>query len=516
MPEAVKKEYAELRKEARELATLKPHPENPRKHPAPGSKEWKTLAASLAHDYFDPIVLNERNGLLVSGHLRTKVLLHLGYKTADVVLVDYDDDTHRARLVAANAQAGKDDRDKLDALFSSLRSASVDPVLAMLNALPAAPPVTVEEQEMTEENAAEVFRAKWQTAVGQVWQMGPHRLAVGECRDPHLLARLMSDERAVLIHADPPYGMGKEGDGVVNDNLYREKLDAFQMEWWRACLPFFAENGSAYIWGNAPDLWRLWYRGGLEPAASATGPDVLELRNEIVWDKGDTPGMSSDLMTQFPVATERALFLQRGPQFIGNVNSDQYYEGWDEIRLPLQDMAVAAGLTPSRCREITGVGMFAHWFSKSQWQFIGEAYYEKLAAAFPLAFTVPHAVLRDKYEAIKGGYSLHISGILGGMRSYFDNAHAIMRDVWRFPRVTGEERFGHATPKPVDMMKRVLLSSSPEGGVVLVPFGGTGPELVAAEQTGRKYRGVEIEPGYCAIILERWNRLTGKTPELVT
>ena len=57
--------------------------------------------------------------------------------------------------------------------------------------------------------------------------------------------------------------MGKEKDGVENDNLYADKLDAFQMDWWAGFRPFIENNGSVYIWGNAPDLWRLWYKGGL-------------------------------------------------------------------------------------------------------------------------------------------------------------------------------------------------------------------------------------------------------------
>ena len=70
------------------LAEIKPHPRNPRRHPDPGSRQWEILSASLGHDYFDPLVLNERNGMLVSGHFRCKVLAHLGFTHADVSVVD--------------------------------------------------------------------------------------------------------------------------------------------------------------------------------------------------------------------------------------------------------------------------------------------------------------------------------------------------------------------------------------------------------------------------------------------
>jgi hypothetical protein len=69
--------------------------------------------------------------------------------------------------------------------------------------------------------------------------------------------------------------MGKENDGVQNDNLYAEKLDAFQMEWWKAVRPHVEDNGSAYIWGNAPDLWRLWYVGGLNDSERLDDARIL-------------------------------------------------------------------------------------------------------------------------------------------------------------------------------------------------------------------------------------------------
>lgn len=100
--------HAKLKIKTLTLAKLKPHPQNPRHHPEPGSPEWDTLKKSLEHDYFDPLVWNQRNGCLVSGHLRTKVMEELGVKKADVVVVDYDEPTHVARMIAANRQVGID------------------------------------------------------------------------------------------------------------------------------------------------------------------------------------------------------------------------------------------------------------------------------------------------------------------------------------------------------------------------------------------------------------------------
>lgn len=103
------------------LADLQEHPRNAeiRKHPAPGTAKWETLKKSLKHDYFDPIVLNLRNGQLVSGHLRRRVMMEDDmYTHASVVCVDYDEPTHMARMLAANKSVGDNDLEGLKQWFS--------------------------------------------------------------------------------------------------------------------------------------------------------------------------------------------------------------------------------------------------------------------------------------------------------------------------------------------------------------------------------------------------------------
>jgi DNA modification methylase len=102
-----------------------------------------------------------------------------------------------------------------------------------------------------------------------------------------------------------------------------------------------------------------------------------------------------------------------------------------------------------------------------------------------------------------------INGKLQGMRSYFDNAHDIMRDVWEFPRVTGEERHGHATPKPVALTERAIRSSCPVGGIVLEPFIGSGSTIMAAQVSGRTCYGMELTPAYVDVAVKRWEAFTG-------
>ena len=338
------------------------------------------------------------------------------------------------------------------------------------------------------------------TKTGDIWILGNHRVMCGDSTVITDVERLMAGQKAALMHADPPYGMGKASDGVANDNLYNEDLDSFQMEWWATFRPFLLDNASSYIWGNAPELWRLWYKAGLGSS------EKLELRNQIVWDKKAIPGMASPDLTQYPVASEHCLFFQIGNQFRGNVNADDFPETWESLRSYLADEAKAAGVGSSEIKSLCGVQMYGHWFTRSQFTLIPEKHYATLRATYAGRFIRPWRQLKAEWDKVKGGPTSEIQGA----RSYFDNAHDVMRDVWEFSRVSGEERHGHATPKPVAMMERVMLSSLPKGGLCVEPFGGSGSTLMGAEKTGRACYSMELNPVYCDVIVKRWENFTGK------
>jgi DNA modification methylase len=355
------------------------------------------------------------------------------------------------------------------------------------------------------DRAAELLE-KWGVSRGQLWGIGGHRLLCGDSTDADDVGRLMGGEKATLVHADPPYGMGKERDGVANDNLYRDKLDAFQMAWWDTWRPFVDDNGSAYIWGNAEDLWRLWF-GGLRDS------ERLTFRNEIVWSKGDAGagGVShqgAEGFRMYPNSTERCLFFMVGEQGF-NTNAGNYWEGWEPIRSHLASEVKKTGWGPKEIQGITGVGMYSHWFSKSQWAMIAREHYLKLQAA---AVDNTAAFKRD-YDDLKRDYD-DLKREFYATRAYFDNAHDNMTDAWQFQRVTGDERHDHPTPKPVEMVERIIKSSAPSGAVVAIPFCGSGTAIVAAERTGRVARACEIEPRWAAVILERLS-VIGRVPEIL-
>jgi DNA modification methylase len=86
-------------------------------------------------------------------------------------------------------------------------------------------------------------------------------------------------------------------------------------------------------------------------------------------------------------------------------------------------------------------------------------------------------------------------------------------DVWEIDRPTKSPE--HPTMKPVELVERAILNSSVKGDVVLDLFGGGGSTLIACEKTGRRCRMVELEPGYCQVIIDRWESVTGKKSQRI-
>jgi DNA modification methylase len=471
-----------------------------------------TAKSIQEYGWRQPIVVDE-HGIIICGHTRLKAAEWLGLDTAPVHVAEgLTDDQVRGYRIMDNRSgelATWDDdllMQEIEGLSNSgfdleLTGFSMDDLGMTVEEIPGG---NTDPDEIPEEPADPVTRP------GDMWSLGVHRILCGDSTKAEDVERVMGGEKAVLLHADPPYGMGKEKDGVQNDNLYRDKLDAFQMQWWRAFRPYLTDNASVYIWGNAEDLWRLWYVGGLKDS------ERLTFRNEITWDKReDNPTM---FVSGVPLEsrrmyhpTERCLFFMLGEQGF-NTNAVNYWDGWEPIRAYLEQEMKRVGWTVKDMNRITGTQMGGHWVTKSQWALITEEHYKKIQdAAKHDAFKREHDAFKREHDALKREHDA-LKRDFYTTRAYFDNTHDNMTDVWEYPRVTGEDRHGHATPKPVDMICRALKSSAPDGGVVAEPFLGSGSTLIAAEKTGRKCRAIEISPAYVDVSVQRWADFTGQDP----
>ncbi|MBF6605928.1 MAG: DNA modification methylase [Chloroflexi bacterium] len=93
--------------------------------------------------------------------------------------------------------------------------------------------------------------------------------------------------------------------------------------------------------------------------------------------------------------------------------------------------------------------------------------------------------------------------------------------IWRAPSPkrlgsgSTEEKQDHPAQKPVVLSETPIRNHLAPGGLVYDPFLGSGTTLIAAERLGRRCYGLEVEPRYCQVIIERWQNFTGRPAEKI-
>ena len=121
--------------------------------------------------------------------------------------------------------------------------------------------------------------------LGTIWQLGEHRLAFGDCRDPELLKRLFGKEKVNLLCCDIPYGIAaveskrefsklSKDKVIANDELQSdEQYRAFNRAWLKAVKPHLAKKNSAYVF-NADRMVMDYVLRCYIPAAGGTSCDI--------------------------------------------------------------------------------------------------------------------------------------------------------------------------------------------------------------------------------------------------
>jgi len=388
--------------------SLLAHPGNFRRHPA---AQREALRGSLNElDIIAPCLVNKVTGHLLDGHARVEEYLSAGVEGVPVAYVEIPEDKEALALLSLDpiAALAEADTEALDALLREVVTNDAG-LQAMLEDLAKKAGLYLEPKPLIEDPGAEMDRAdqlqeKWGCKPGQVWTLGPHRIACGDCQEPRLVELLLAGERCRVCWTDPPYNValgdsrpqGKKSRAIVNDNLGDEFPD-FAAKFCRviadACLP-----GALIYMAMSAQEWPT-----IHTALTDAG---FHWSSSIIWAKDSLVLTRKDYHTQY----------------------EAIWYGWKK-----------------------GAGRL-----------------------------VP---LRDRTQS----------------------------DLWRIDRPKRSDE--HPTMKPVELVARSLTNSSRPGDLVFEPFSGSGSTMVAAEQTGRVCRAIELEPKYVAVALERLS-LMGLEPAL--
>jgi DNA modification methylase len=395
------------------ISDLRPAPYNPRRiDPAAMTALEKSLQR---FGYVEPIVWNRRSGYVVGGHQRLKVLRRQKVPNVHVVVVDLDDEHERQLNVTLNNPAvmGTFVPEKLLEMLAGLRAADGQAFRDL-------------RMDALEQNAslARAFRdpddapprtAETTTKVGDVYELGRHRLVCGDATDQVAVTRLLAGDRVDQLLTDPPYGvdLGEKTASIARRQGRRAKHEPITNDvgleyrsWfasWLKLIPW-SDPATLYVFMSSMESHNL--RLALADVGYAWGEWLLWLKNRPVLARKD-------------YNSRYELIAFGGPQ-------------------PAPD-----------CEDFVG-------------------------------FAWPR-----RHRFYGGSKRTNVLEYDSPARS----------DL-------------HPTMKPVALLEQLLRDGSTGGGVVLDLFGGSGSTLIAAEIVGRRGRVLELDPGYCDVIVRRWEEFT--------
>ena len=203
-----------------------------------------------------PIVVNRlQQGKIEAGNGTYRAAKQLGWSLVAVVFVD-DDPATAAGYGIADNRVGELSRWDTDVLreiaqttgdfFTGFEPAELDDLVGVSTAT-AAPVATVTDPG-GDPDRAEELQAKWQVQVGQVYQLGKHRIMCGDCTQSGDVDQLMAGELARMVWTDPPWNIDYGGSDhptfkkrtINNDNLGEQFvifLKLFITQLWRFTVP---------------------------------------------------------------------------------------------------------------------------------------------------------------------------------------------------------------------------------------------------------------------------------------
>jgi ParB-like chromosome segregation protein Spo0J len=312
----------------RPIAELKPEPKNPRTH---SRKQVEQIAKSISAFGFNVPVLVDARLNVVAGHGRVLACRKLGWHEVPTIALDHLTPAQaKAFLIADNRLTENSEwNDRLLAeAFQELSLLDLDFRLDVTGFELAEIDLRIESLNAPEEedDPADQVPAAPGPAVsqlGDVWQLGPHRIICGSALDEEVYSRLLGDEKAALVFTDPPYNVPVDGhvsgNGAVRHREFAmatgEMSEAeFTAFLQRTCGLLAAHSASGSIHYVCMD-WR--HVGELTAAGKGA---YAELVNICVWVKHNG-GMGSLYRSQHEFVF---VFKAAGGGHINNVQLGKF------------------------------------------------------------------------------------------------------------------------------------------------------------------------------------------------
>lgn len=266
--------------EHRQVADLKPYEQNARTH---SKAQIKQIAASITEfGWTSPLLIDEQNRI-IAGHGRADGARLLGMSEVPVIVISGLSEAQRRALILADNKIAENagwDEDLLRAELATLSEWKFDLPLIGFDSKDLDRILRGNGGDNDPEEAPEA-PVEPISQLGDIWQLGEHRIICGSSTDPDDVKALLGDERPHLMVTDPPYGVNydpawrkrlgghKKAGAAIGRVLNDDQAD------WREAWALFPGD-VAYVW-----------HGALHTHEVAESLEVcgLELRSQIIWAK---------------------------------------------------------------------------------------------------------------------------------------------------------------------------------------------------------------------------------------
>lgn len=355
-----------------------------------------------------PIVVND-DMIILGGNMRYKACKEAGLKEVHIIKASgLSAEKQREFLIKDNVSGGEWDFELLkdwDAL--ELENWGLDLPAEFVTELEA------EDDDFVVPDGG----IETDIVLGDLFEIGEHRLLCGDSTDSESVAKLMNGDKADMVFTDPPYNVNAQSrskkrglDTIKNDNMFEEDFIGFMYLVFKNLFDYSKKNAATYVWHNHK-CQSIFEEQLIE--------NNYEIKSQIIWVK-DIPSYSNNLFRQqheiafYCSKKGNDILLEDGKDStIWNIPSVQSAKSFDEFG--------------------------QSWF--------------------------------------KGG---------------------------------SENLNLHVTQKPIQLPTKALHFNSKQDDLVLDCFLGSGSTMVASHQLKRKCYGMELDPKYCQVIIDRMIKLDPK------
>jgi len=267
------------------LSAIKPNPKNPR---LIKDEKFKKLVKSIK-DFpqmleLRPIVVDENN-IILGGNMRFKALKEAGYTEVSIVRAnDLTNEQKDEFIVKDNVGFGEWDWDSL------ANEWQVDKLEEWGLDLPI--DLSVKEELQAEEDEFEIPEGGIETdiVIGDLFEIGEHRLLCGDSTQTDTFEKLMQGELADMVVTDPPYNVAYEGKTkdalkIENDSMGNDDFYKFLYDFYTALTTAVRKGGAIYVWHASSEI--INFAKAMVDAGWLLKQQLIWVKNSMVMGRQD-------------------------------------------------------------------------------------------------------------------------------------------------------------------------------------------------------------------------------------